>query len=47
MVPMYDIIYADPPWDYKGQLQHNGKGGTDTGGAKIHYPTMTLKELKL
>ena len=43
----YSIIYADPPWDYKGQLQHNGKGGTDTGGAKIHYPTMTLKELKL
>ena len=43
----YSIIYADPPWDYKGQLQHNGKGGKDTGGAEIHYPTMTLKKLKL
>jgi N6-adenosine-specific RNA methylase IME4 len=43
----YQIIYADPPWDYKGQTQHNGVGGVDTGGAIRHYPTMTLKELKL
>ena len=43
----YQIIYADPPWDYKGQKQHNGKGGVDTGGALTHYPTMTLNELKL
>ena len=43
---MYDIIYCDPPWDYKGQKQHNGKGGKDTGGAEVHYPCMKLKELK-
>lgn len=43
----YQIIYADPPWDYKGQKQHNGKGGVNTGGALTHYPTMTLNELKL
>jgi N6-adenosine-specific RNA methylase IME4 len=42
----YEIIYADPPWDYKGQKQHNGKNGVDTGGALNHYPTMTLDELK-
>ena len=42
----YDIIYADPPWDYKGQTQHNGKGGKETGGALSHYPTLKLKELK-
>lgn len=42
----YDIIYADPPWDYKGQLQHNGKGGKDTGGAVKHYHTETTKEMK-
>ena len=42
----YQIIYADPPWDYKGQKQHNGKGGTETGGAIKHYPTMKLPELK-
>ena len=42
----YEILYADPPWNYKGQKQHNGKGKKDTGGAVEHYPTMTLKELK-
>lgn len=41
----YSIIYADPPWDYKGQSQHNGKGGKLTGGAKLHYPTVSTKEL--
>jgi N6-adenosine-specific RNA methylase IME4 len=41
----YSIIYADPPWDYKGQLQHNGKGGRETGGATKHYPTVTTKEM--
>lgn len=46
MSEKYEIIYADPCWDYKGQTQHNGKGGKDTGGAVKHYPTMTLKELK-
>ena len=28
----YGIIYADPPWDYKGQKQHAGAGKKDTGG---------------
>ena len=42
----FDIIYADPPWDYKGQLQHAGEGGGDTGGAMRHYPTVTLGRLK-
>ena len=42
----YDIIYADPPWDYKGQLQHAGPGSKDTGGAVRHYPTVTSSELK-
>lgn len=38
----YGIIYADPPWNYKGQTQHNGQGGLSTGGAVEHYPTITL-----
>ncbi len=42
----YDIIYADPPWDYKGQLQHAGAGSSDTGGAARHYSTVTLDDLK-
>ena len=41
----FEIIYADPPWDYKGQLQHAGPGSRDTGGAARHYPTVTLEML--
>ena len=41
----FHIIYADPPWDYKGQLQHNGAGGNDSGGAVRHYPTVPLEQL--
>ena len=46
MSKKYQIIYADPPWDYKGQLQHTGKGGKDSGGARRHYGCMKLPELK-
>jgi N6-adenosine-specific RNA methylase IME4 len=42
----YEIIYADPPWDYKGQTQHNGPGGKATGGALAHYKTVKLEQLK-
>ena len=40
----YQIIYADPPWDYGGQRQHNGNG-QDTGGADSHYSTMVLDDM--
>ena len=40
----YEIIYADPPWDYKGQKQHS-KVKT-TGGAVSHYNTTTTRDLK-
>ena len=42
----FEIIYADPPWDYRGQLQHAGAGSGDTGGAIRHYPTVRLADLK-
>lgn len=42
----YSIVYADPPWDYKGQTQHNGAGGRATGGARSHYSTVKLADLK-
>ena len=42
----YSIIYADPPWDYKGQLQHTGSGGKESGGAIRHYPTVPVSEMK-
>ncbi len=41
----YQILYADPPWDYKGQLQYTGVGGQDSGGAIRHYPTISVKEM--
>lgn len=42
----FEIVYADPPWDYKGQLQHAGRDSGDTGGATRHYRTVTLADLK-
>ena len=41
----FAILYADPPWDYKGQTQHTGKGGRTSGGAEIHYPTVSSKDM--
>ena len=40
----YDVLYADPPWDYKGQNQYNKKG-IDTGSALKHYNTVTVMKL--
>lgn len=42
----YSVIYADPPWNYKGQKQHNGCDNEDTGGAENHYKTLSLNDLK-
>ena len=41
----FDIIYADPPWHYKGQMQHNGAGKETTGGAIAHYGCVSLDDL--
>ena len=41
----YAVIYADPPWDYKGQLQHAGPGSSDSGGAVRHFSTVTSQDL--
>jgi len=42
----FSVIYADPPWDYKGQVQHTGAGGPTSGGAVSHYSTVKLRDLK-
>lgn len=34
----YNIIYADPPWNYDDKSKHRG-------GAERHYGTMTVSEL--
>ena len=41
----FEILYADPPWEY-GNVQHRGKGQPTSGGAATHYPTMTIADLK-
>lgn len=38
----YNIVYADPPWRYSGQ----GSSAWMGRGAKKHYPTMDLEEIK-
>jgi len=44
----FEIVYADPPWDYKGRKQFGFAGdvGEDTGGAINQYPTVPLETLK-
>ena len=52
----YDIIYADPPWDYGGKMQYdtssiksvnqNFEKDVFISSASFKYPTLKLKELK-
>ena len=42
----YNIIYADPPWKYRG-ICHTGPGNPLSGGAHTHYPTIHVEDLKL
>tara|TARA_R110001583_G_scaffold30896_5_gene106234 strand:+ start:12660 stop:13301 length:642 start_codon:yes stop_codon:yes gene_type:complete len=40
----FEVLYADPPWDYDGRTFLNNKGN-DTGAASDHYPTMKPQQL--
>lgn len=52
----YDVIYADPPWDYGGKMQYDKttirseneefKKPIFISSAAFQYPTLTLKQLK-
>lgn len=52
----YDIIYADPPWDYGGKMQYDKssiksenigfKRNVFISAANFKYPTLKLKQLK-
>ena len=37
----YQVIYADPPWEYR---QH-GTTAKSRGNAAQHYPTMTTEDI--
>jgi N6-adenosine-specific RNA methylase IME4 len=41
---MYEVLYADPCWDYDGREQHNTK--TANKSVKHHYDTLTTETLK-
>ena len=53
----YDIIYADPPWDYGGKMQYDKstiksenegfKKSIFISSASFKYPTVKLKDLKM
>lgn len=47
MNPPYDIIYADPPWSYRGREQFGFAGdvGVSTGGAVKQYQTIDIDSL--
>ena len=36
---LYQIVYADPPWQYGDKLQHHG------GSADSHYDTMPIEDI--
>lgn len=52
----YDIIYADPPWDYNGKMQYDKSSlkaenigfekNIFISSAAFKYPTLKLRELK-
>ncbi len=52
----FDVIYADPPWDYNGKMQFDKSGLTSENGdlsknvfissATFKYPTVKTAELK-
>lgn len=52
----YDIIYADPPWDYGGKMQYDKSNlksinigfekNIFISAAEFKYPTLKLRELK-
>jgi N6-adenosine-specific RNA methylase IME4 len=41
----YQVIYADPPWKYKGNYGKVGESKLSGFGADLRYPTMTDNEL--
>ena len=55
-IKQYDIIYADPPWNYNGKLQYDKSGMAEVNrgwqrdifisSACFKYPTIPTKKLK-
>jgi len=41
----FDIIYADPPWDYNKKLQYDTSKSLYISTASFKYPTMKTREM--
>ena len=41
---IFDIFYADPPWDYNGKLQYD-RSKLFVSAARFKYPTMKTEEM--
>lgn len=41
----FDVIYADPPWNYRGQVQHGGADKPFTSSASCFYETIEIEDL--
>lgn len=41
----YNVIYADPPWQYNVGEQHGEEGTTQETTLKTHYPSMSIEEI--
>lgn len=39
----YKVVYADPPWAYRDKRDKHPRL---CGGALVHYPTMTIEDIK-
>ena len=42
---IYQVIYTDCPWSYRGQVQHGGAGKGYTSGANAFYNTLSVSDL--
>lgn len=41
----FEVIYADPPWSYRGQVQHGGALAGFTSSASSFYETIAVEDL--
>ena len=41
----FPVIYADPPWSYRGQVQHGGADKPFTSSAGTFYPVVDIDTL--
>ena len=41
----YQVIYADPPWSYRGQVQRGGKDQDYSSSAAEYYTTLPIDDL--